>query len=458
MRACRARVALAAVLALVAVFLSPVPAHATVTAMTGQAHVAYRGWLPPTSGVIGTVGESRQLEALRLPGPVRVEAHVAYLGWLPSVDMQAPGAYAGTVGESRRMEAVRITWDPTWADTGAVLEYRCHVAYLGWLPWVREGQVCGTTGQARQMEAIEVRVTSAPTSTPAPTPTTPPPPPTGTSFAVTADTGMEAAGAAVLSSIGASGVSWVAHLGDLAYQPGVEQAWCGWVKARVSQPVSLLPGTHEGVAVNDGAYAAYVGCLPDRLGVQGSYATGSYYLDRGSVRYIGISPGVDLPSGTRTYAKGTAEREVVKDWIDTAKAAGMWVVVGMHHGCLTLGVHGCASDPSLTDMLIGKHVDLILAGHDHNYARSHQITGTVSGPVVVDRDSDFAADAGSVVVTVGNGGHNPRPLARPVSGIWAAGWSGDWTGWVRIDATATRLTVRHVPVSGSGVDAFTVSR
>lgn len=91
-------------------------------------------------------------------------------------------------------------------------------------------------------------------------------------------------------------------------------------------------------------------------------------------------------SGTRTYARGTPEREQLKDWVDEAKSAGRWVIVSMHMPCLTVKAHGCASDPTITDMLIGKAVDLILSGHDHNYSRSHQLTGTAAAPVVVDRD------------------------------------------------------------------------
>jgi hypothetical protein len=97
--------------------------------------------------------------------------------------------------------------------------------------------------------------------------------------------------------------------------------WCDWVKARVSQPVSLVPGNHE-AQDGDGVFGKFANCLPDRLGVQGDYATGHYYLDDGPVRVIMTSPGITLPTGTRTYGKGTVEREQVKDWIDEAKAAG----------------------------------------------------------------------------------------------------------------------------------------
>ena len=38
------------------------------------------------------------------------------------------------------------------------VEYRVHVAQLGWLPWARNGAVAGITGQQRRVEAIEIRL------------------------------------------------------------------------------------------------------------------------------------------------------------------------------------------------------------------------------------------------------------------------------------------------------------
>ena len=35
--------------------------------------------------------------------------------------------------------------------------YRVHVQSLGWMDWVKNGEMAGTTGQARRMEAIEIK-------------------------------------------------------------------------------------------------------------------------------------------------------------------------------------------------------------------------------------------------------------------------------------------------------------
>ena len=472
----RVRHALAA-LAVAAVTV-PLAAAAAPTPIPGQGHVQNLGWLPTSTSIIGTTGKALRLEAVKLSGfPVEYQAHVQNLGWLPWVDA---GEQAGTTGKSLRMEAIRIRLVPTAAMFGAV-EYRCHVQNLGWLAWTKDGGTCGTTGKALRMEALQVRfvgateptpeptatatpeptATPTPTSTTTPTPTVTTPAPTGsTSIAVTADTGMGDSGAAVLSSIGASDVAWVAHLGDMAYQSGagIEQQWCNYVKARVSQPVQLIPGNHE-AQNGDGLFANYAACLPSRLGINGTYERGQWWVDSGPVRYIGISPNIALPSGNRQYAAGLSERAWLDGVIQQGKAAGQWVIVGMHIPCLTVGIHGCERDKTLDGDLITQGVDLVVQGHDHNYSRSHQITQLAK---VVDSDNAYTRGAGTVFAVVGNGGHKPREITG-CPGMWAAcsgtnSPGGATTGWLRIDATATTLTGRLVTTSGPLTDAWTITR
>ena len=425
------------------------PAQAAVPTLTYSAHVASLGWLPDVSSpaTAGTTGQARQMEALRIAGGVfagdlEYRAHVARIGWMGWV---GPATVAGTTGRALQFEAVQVRLGGAPGQSYGV-ECRAHVASLGWLPWVRDGATCGTTGQGRRAEAVQLRLVARTTTTT---------PPTGaTALAFTADTGYEATGAAVLASIGASGLPAVI-VGDLAYQPNVESAWCSWVKARLTAPVQLIPGNHE-AQDGDGIFARYAACLPDRLGVtNGSYSGGQWILDRGSVRVISITPQLALDGATRTYATGTPERAWLTQAIRDGRTAGKWVIVAMHEPCLTLGVHGCASGVSLTDLLITERVDLIVAGHDHIYARTHQLA---SRSTTADGDGSFAAGAGTVQVIVGNGGHNPRALTAPVAGIWATGAAGSATGWLRVDATPTSLTARVVPVAGSLADAFTIGR
>ncbi|WP_445946634.1 S8 family serine peptidase [Shewanella sp.] len=86
---------------------------------------------------------------------VEYRAHVAYMGWLPWVD---DGATAGTTGQSRRMEASQMKLTHSTMQ----ICYSAHVAGIGWMNPVCNGAVSGTTGQSRQMEATKVWLNNAP--------------------------------------------------------------------------------------------------------------------------------------------------------------------------------------------------------------------------------------------------------------------------------------------------------
>lgn len=460
---------LAAILAAPALLLAVlVPMSlAAPPALIYSAHVSSLGWLPDVASpaTAGTTGQSRQMEALRisggtLAGDIEYRAHVANIGWMAWV---GPAFTAGTTGQARQLEAVQVRLSGASALAYSV-ECRAHVASLGWLPWVRDGATCGTTGQGRRAEAVQLRLVARTTPTATPTATSTPSTTPTVDLAVVGDTGMDSNASAVLTGMARAKSALI--VGDLAYADtaGIESQYCAWVKARVAGGAQILPGNHE-AQNGDGAFAAYAACLPDLWAVTGSYAQGHWYADRGNMRLIAVSPQITLPSGTRTYAAGTPELAQVAAWIDAAKLAGRWVVVAMHEPCLTVGLHGCASSSALTDLLLSRRVDLVLSGHDHNYSRSHQLTGTAYSPVVADRDGAFAAGAGTVFATVGAGGHNARTVSSPLP-AWAATASGTNSpggiafGHLEVTATASTLSARYVADAGnrSYSDAFAVAR
>ena len=242
---------------------------------------------------------------------------------------------------------------------------------------------------------------------------------------------------------------------------GKEAAYCAMVNNRVNFPTMLLAGNHEADGVGNGVLSRFTACLPSRLGQVGTYAK-DYYVDRGPVRFIMISPNITLSGTLRTYRNGTAEQAWLRSTIRAAKAASQWTVVGMHEPCFSLGVHGCASSPELTNALIAEHVDLVLAGHDHDYTRTHQLAGTVSAPHVVDRDATMARGAGTVFAVVGNGGHAPRTITArtalyaAASGTNTAG--GITFGFARVIITNGTLRYTFVRTSGGTLaDGFTIT-
>lgn len=94
-------------------------------------------------------------------------AHVADLGWLDSV---RDGQTAGTTGQALRLEALKIT-----PPDGVELTVLAHVSNKGWVSYegIRRGEssgegssendpIIGTVGQALQMEALQVIPTEMP--------------------------------------------------------------------------------------------------------------------------------------------------------------------------------------------------------------------------------------------------------------------------------------------------------
>jgi transglutaminase/protease-like cytokinesis protein 3 len=88
---------------------------------------------------------------------VTYKVHVANIGWMKWVEN---GEIAGTTGQGKRIEAIFVKLDDAYPNMG--IKYRAHVANLGWMDWVSDGKMAGTTGENRQIEAIQIKLTNAP--------------------------------------------------------------------------------------------------------------------------------------------------------------------------------------------------------------------------------------------------------------------------------------------------------
>ncbi|MBE8954346.1 MAG: Ig domain-containing protein [Quinella sp. 2Q5] len=125
-----------------------------------QGHVSGYGWQEPVDngGVIGTIGESRALEAMviNFRGGIKYSAHVHNIGWQGWV---YSGDVAGTVGQSLPMEAVRIQLVGR-SENYYDVYYRAHVQNYGWLGWAKNGEPAGTQGANLRMEALQIQLVS----------------------------------------------------------------------------------------------------------------------------------------------------------------------------------------------------------------------------------------------------------------------------------------------------------
>lgn len=451
------RLILAAVAAVALVAPASAVAVESTPMVVYSAHVQSIGWTADAEDgeTAGSTGSGLRVEALKLAhsgGDYRMlswRGHVQSIGWQAWRDTPST---IGTTGQALRLEAFEIKLKDPAAANEWKIEYRAHVQSIGWQGWVSDGDTAGTVGLAKRIEAVQIRMVPRVAST---------------ELAFTADTGLETTGKAVLAKIGSRAPDVTNIVGDLAYQPGAVATFCDQVNTRIATDVQIIAGNHEEDGSEDGEIGEYAACLPDDVGVTGTYAFENYY-DQAGVRVVSISPDIPVDGVLHTFASGTPEREWLKATVRDAKAAGLWTVVAMHHPCFSIGLHGCADTTAeVSNLAIGLGVDLVVTGHDHNYSRTHQIRGTKAAPVLIDSDNDYIAQTestkGSVFAVVGNGGHNPRSIGtKPSYYAYANGTNspeGFGYGYVEVNATPTQLSYRHISASGATiVDAFTINR
>ena len=122
------------------------------------------------------------------------------------------------------------------------------------------------------------------------------------------------------------------------------------------------------------------------------------------------------------------------DWFDDAlgRSANQWKVVCLHHPPHSSGWHG--STPGAADRLspiLSRHaVDLVLAGHDHHYERTHPIEGTT--------------------YVVSGGGCKTTPVRPGDISVVAE----STLEFMRFDVEGDRLTGEAIRPDGSLVDRF----
>ncbi len=120
-----------------------------------KAYLGGTGWTAQktNSGVIGTTGESRSLEAFKINGSVEYNSYSNERGWQPIINS---GMISGTLGQNRATSAIKINPTGIFSDIYDVW-YRVHVGGIGWMGWTKNNGVAGYLGDAtKKIEAIEI--------------------------------------------------------------------------------------------------------------------------------------------------------------------------------------------------------------------------------------------------------------------------------------------------------------
>jgi hypothetical protein len=173
----------------------------------------------------------------------------------------------------------------------------------------------------------------------------------------------------VLRADSVAGVDYVVFtLGDNVYKSGsaYEFASCfaaGWgdTTKRIMAKLRPAPGNHEYLTADANAYYTYFGKAAGEPG------KGYYANDAGAWRVIVVNSEIIVSS-----AFGDAARKEQMDWVakDLKDNAKPCTIAYWHNPRFSSGWHG--NDTKfipLWQLLYDNGVDLVLAGHDHNYER-----------------------------------------------------------------------------------------
>ncbi len=237
--------------------------------------------------------------------------------------------------------------------------------------------------------------------------------------------------------------------GDLAYadaNPQLKpQCWNAFMNnlsvSAANRPWMPAPGNHE-VEAGGGelGYASYHTRfdLPDN-GTR-DYCGNWYSFQVGSVLFLSLdgndlavedAASIDPATGQSIYISGYSEGAQLR-WLERTlqRARGGrevdWVVASMHQFAMSSSASSHGGDLGLREHLLPifdrYQVDLVLAGHDHDYERTHAVRGTddeggLLRPSVVDEElKEVDTSQGTVHLILGGGGtasHDDTFLSDP---------------------------------------------
>lgn len=225
--------------------------------------------------------------------------------------------------------------------------------------------------------------------------------------------------------------------GDNAYQSGTLAEYNTryaprW--GRFRELTSPTPGNHEYLTAGASGYFDYFNGVGEQAGPAGDRSRGYYSFDAGEWHFIALN---SMSSGAISSAQLA--------WLEADLAANTkpCTAAYFHHPMVSRGVYnGSTSMRPAYDRLHAAGVDLVLAGHDHNYQRYAKMTA-----------AQVASDDGFRQVIVGTGGRDLYRLNGTHSLLEAA-QDHTW-GVLRLELGASGYGGEFVPVAGkSWTDRF----
>lgn len=175
-------------------------------------------------------------------------------------------------------------------------------------------------------------------------------------------------------------------------------------------------------------------------------------------------------STEQNFAKGSPQYNFVLKDLENANSdpSIKWIIVTMHIPLYaspnTCGAPGCSGDKDLRDsyhQVFDKYgVDLVLAGHVHNYERTYPLTynsQNPSNPTITSCDkSTYTNPDGEIYAIVGTGGENLHGLSD--KSYFVSTQQDSKFGILNLHMSADSLEAKFIDNSGSIFDRFTINK
>lgn len=190
---------------------------------------------------------------------------------------------------------------------------------------------------------------------------------------------------------------------------------------------------------------------PQEEGAYPGYGELLYSFDAGPVHVIVVDDVfVAFPSGDQSY-KGVAEAWLRAD-LEVAsqnRADVPWIVAMHHHPEYSSSLHGEDQDVQrvrdfLAPIWHEYEVDLVVAGHDHNYERSKRLSGASEAPTI----QDPATGVGTTYLVCAGAGADPygsgTTATTDVSRSYATGGAIGFYGILRVSRAALTIEAHEL--------------
>jgi predicted phosphodiesterase len=219
-------------------------------------------------------------------------------------------------------------------------------------------------------------------------------------------------------------IDFTVHTGDMVQQGGVRGEWLQFFQIErpllVDTPIVPAVGNHD-VSGRD-YFRQYF--LHDLWAANKNY----FVLDWGNLRLLVLDTGIECRDGCAQYA--FAERALRE-----GQKKGQLMAIMLHYPPYSSGEHGSQLEVQRpVAALAKKHgVELVIAGHDHDYERTRSIDGTT-------------------YMVSGSGG---API-RPVNPRSFTAEARTEPHYVLIDVESDRMILRAVNLQGDTFDTYVI--